>query len=278
MKTGETTQIELGIFNATCKQGVFGCFEVTIGWFGKERVDYMTYDTKGIFRCFEIKVTKADFRSSCHNSFVGNFNYYVLPLKLYEQVKNEIPDFVGVYVLDNKSVYSIKKAKRKQVENLDVLKDSMIRSLSREVSKQIRSGDPLRIESLNREIGQLKNQRNDYQQQYWDLLREVQERYGTRWNRDIELPDNPSVKIHELKILPKYFRDVKRGLKKFELRKNDRDYKVGDYVKLYKYNGESYTGEFLWIKITYILDYQEGKEFGLCPGYCILGFEKTEVN
>lgn len=274
MKTDETKQIELGIFNATCKQGVFGCFEVTIGWFGKERVDYMTYDTKGIFRCYEIKITKADFHSPCHNSFVGNFNYYVLPIKLYEQVKNEIPNFVGVYVLDNKSVYSVKNAKRKAVESPDVLKDSIIRSLSREVTKQIKNGDPLRIESLNCEIGQLKNQRNDYQHQYWDLLREIQERYGTRWNRDIELPENPNAKKHELKILPKYFRQVKQGIKKFELRKNDRDYKVGDYVKLREYNGENYSGEFLWIKITYILDFEEGKEFGLSPGYCILGFEE----
>ncbi len=80
-------------------------------------------------------------------------------------------------------------------------------------------------------------------------------------------------KFHELKILPQYFYDVKRGVKKFELRKNARDYRVGDYVKLREYNGESYTGEFLWIKITYILDFEEGKEFGLYPGYCVLGFE-----
>lgn len=274
MKTDETKQIELGIFNATCKQGVFGCFEVTIGWFGKERVDYMTYDTKGIFRCYEIKVTKADFHSPCHNSFVGNFNYYVLPIVLYEQVKDEIPNFVGVYVIDNKSVYSVKNAKRKAVGNSDVLKDSMIRSLSREVSKQIRNGDPLKIESLNREIGQLKNQRNDYQHQYWDLLREVQERYGTRWNRDIELPENSNAKKHELKILPKYFRQVKRGIKKFELRKNDRGYEVGDYVKLCEHDGAVYTGESIQAKITYVLNYEDAKEFGLCPGYCIFGFEE----
>jgi len=80
-------------------------------------------------------------------------------------------------------------------------------------------------------------------------------------------------KFHELKITPKYFRYVKWGIKKFELRKNDRGYEVGDYVKLREYNGESYSGEFLWIKITYILDFEEGKEFGLSPGYCILGFK-----
>ena len=55
-KTEETLLIENSIYRETNRQGVFGCFEVTIGWFGKERVDYMTYDTKGIWRCYEIKV------------------------------------------------------------------------------------------------------------------------------------------------------------------------------------------------------------------------------
>ena len=275
MKTDETKQIEQGIFDATYKQGVFCCFEVTIGWFGKERVDYMTYDTKGIFRCYEIKVTKSDFHSPCHNSFVGHFNYYVLPVELYEKVKSEIPDFVGVYVFENNSTYSVKKAKRKQVENLEVLKDSMIRSLSREVAKQIRSGNPLRIERLNREISQLKSQRDNCHHQYWDLLREVQERYGTRWNRNIVIPENPNIKRHELKILPKYFQDVKRGIKKFELRKNDRGFEVGDYVRLREYDGASYTGESIEVRVVYVLQYEDAKEFGLAPDYCIFGFERT---
>lgn len=34
--------------------------------------------------------------------------------------------------------------------------------------------------------------------------------------------------VHELKIAPEYFKDVRTGLKKFEIRKNDRDFKVGD--------------------------------------------------
>lgn len=38
----------------------------------------MTYDTKGIFRCYEVKVSKADFHSAAVKSFVGHYNYYVL--------------------------------------------------------------------------------------------------------------------------------------------------------------------------------------------------------
>lgn len=130
MKTEETKRLERAIWKATNKQGVFGCFEVTIGWFGKERVDYMTYDTKGVFRCYEIKVTKTDFHSHCHNSFVGDLNYYVLPADLYEEVKEEIPDFVGAYIERDGTVYSIRRARRRMVEDQDTLKNSMIRSLT----------------------------------------------------------------------------------------------------------------------------------------------------
>ena len=184
MKTEDTKRLEMAIWNATNKQGVFGCFEVTIGWFGKERVDYMTFDTKGDFRCYEIKVTKADFHSAWHNSFVGNLNYYVLPPDLYEEVKEEIPDHVGVYVVRGKNAYSVKRARRRPAQDPDTLKASMIRSLCREVTKQIQSGDPLHVENLNRRISQAERDRDRYRRQYWDLLREVEERFGTRWRKE----------------------------------------------------------------------------------------------
>lgn len=108
MKTAETVALEKAIRRATYKMGTFGCYEVTIGYGGKERVDYMTYDTKGIFRCYEVKVSKADFHSAAVKSFVGHYNYYVLTRELYDQVKGEIPDWVGVYIGD----YCAKKAKK----------------------------------------------------------------------------------------------------------------------------------------------------------------------
>lgn len=48
------------------------------------------------WRCYELKVTKADFRSTAKLSFVGHLNYFVLPQALYEQVKEEIPVHIGV--------------------------------------------------------------------------------------------------------------------------------------------------------------------------------------
>lgn len=71
---------------------------MTVGWYGKERVDYITYDTKGIWRCYEIKVSKSDFHSKAKKTFVGHYNYFVLTRELYDEVKEEIPNHIGAYV------------------------------------------------------------------------------------------------------------------------------------------------------------------------------------
>ena len=184
MKTEETKRLEKAIWKGTNRQGVFGCFEVTIGWFGKERVDYMTYDTKGVFRCYEIKVSKSDFHSNCHNSFLGDLNYYVLPPALYEEIKEEIPEDIGVYVERGGFVHSVKRAKRRTEVDRDTLKNSLIRSLCREVTKQIKSGDTPCIDGMNRRISQLEREKENYRRKYWELLKEAQERYGTRWNKE----------------------------------------------------------------------------------------------
>ena len=79
------------------------------------------------------------------------------------------------------------------------------------------------------------------------------------------------MKIHELKISPKYFEDVDANKKRFELRKDDRDYQVGDLIALKEYENGEYTGrEIKYLPIVYIL--RDVPEYGLKEGYCILGF------
>jgi hypothetical protein len=147
-KTQTTLDLERSIWLATRKQGVFCCFEVTIGWYGKERVDYMTYDTKGIWRCYEIKVSKADFHSKAALSFVGNFNYYVLTRELYEQVKHEIPTDIGVYV----GRECVKRPKRRALAvDEKVLYESMIRSLYRYADDSMKCDTPSIVGQHKRE-------------------------------------------------------------------------------------------------------------------------------
>lgn len=76
---------------------------------------------------------------------------------------------------------------------------------------------------------------------------------------------------HELKILPQYFEAVKNGSKRFELRKDDRNYQVGDLLILKEFDGTDYTGNELGaFLVTYIL--RNCSEYGLQDGYCIIGF------
>lgn len=65
--------------------------------------------------------------------------------------------------------------------------------------------------------------------------------------------------IHELKILPKYFDDIRYGKKRFELRRNDRDFKVGDYLALNEFD-TSYTGRTELVKVVYILNTRDVME------------------
>ena len=60
-------------------------------------------------------------------------------------------------------------------------------------------------------------------------------------------------KTHHLKILPCYFHEVLAGRKHFELRENDRDFKVGDYIKLNEFENGQYTGLRITVVIEYIL-------------------------
>lgn len=196
MKTEETQQLERDIRASTRKLGVFGCFEVTIGGMGNERVDYMTYEpAKGIFRCYEIKVTKADFHSKAAVSFVGHYNYYVLTKELYKEVKEEIPPEVGVYVGQN----CVKKAKRSDTPEeriwkerrtingrseevmkpfTDVLLVSMVRSLYRDSDKLLQTENEQYVNRLRQTIDKRDKRIDEMQQEYNTFFHNVAEKYG----------------------------------------------------------------------------------------------------
>lgn len=75
------------------------------------------------------------------------------------------------------------------------------------------------------------------------------------------------MKVHKLKILPEYYNAQVEGKKNFEIRKNDRDYKVGDKLVLKEYDpkAKEFTGQSFITEITFITDYQQK------DGYVVLG-------
>ena len=78
-------------------------------------------------------------------------------------------------------------------------------------------------------------------------------------------------KLHTKKIQHKYFEDILENGKKFEIRKNDCDYQVGDFVLLVEYDGEILTNNSIFVEITYVL--KDIPEYGLDKDYCIFGFK-----
>ena len=184
-KTKKTEQLEEVIWKVTSKMGVFGCFEVTIGWWGKERVDYITYDTNGTWRCYEIKVSKADFYSKANKTFVGHYNYFVLPSKeLYEEVKEDIPKHIGVYV----NYRMVKRPKRQELQvDEQILKDSMIRSLYREAEKLFKSDDPKVIENYNRRINRLTEENQKLRKKNTMITNALFNKFGRYWRDEINL-------------------------------------------------------------------------------------------
>ncbi len=181
-KSEVTSKLEGQLWKHTKMRGSFACFEVTIGWYGKERVDFLTYNTKDIFRCYEIKASKIDFYSDNKVSFLGHYNYYVMPLELYGQVEKDIAPHIGVFVSDGNKLSSIKRAKRQELGVCkEVLKNSMIRSLYRESEKTIGNDDPLEIEKLRKELKRSKKKAYQNYKQNMDLRRKLYEKYGESW-------------------------------------------------------------------------------------------------
>lgn len=80
---------------------------------------------------------------------------------------------------------------------------------------------------------------------------------------------------HDLKIYPEFFSAVCTGVKRAELRKNDRDYRVGDTLHLMETPRGSchQTGEFINVKITHITDVDEWM-----PGYVLLSIEREALD
>lgn len=77
--------------------------------------------------------------------------------------------------------------------------------------------------------------------------------------------------IHELKIFPEYFTSVISGEKTFEIRRNDRNFRVGDYIALNEFKKESgYTGRSALYRITYLAGTGHPPA-SLPDGYVVLG-------
>jgi len=65
--------------------------------------------------------------------------------------------------------------------------------------------------------------------------------------------------LHDIKILPVYFEAWMKGKKRCELRNADRNYEVGDTVRMWEWDPKKkkYTGKMIVSEILHIDDVQE---------------------
>ncbi len=75
---------------------------------------------------------------------------------------------------------------------------------------------------------------------------------------------------HYVKCWPEPFRAMKLGLKPFEYRRDDRDYRVGDVLVAREFELTRYTGDEVRAVITYKLI---NGMFGVPAGFCVLGLK-----
>jgi Domain of unknown function (DUF3850) len=81
------------------------------------------------------------------------------------------------------------------------------------------------------------------------------------------------MKAHFLETVQPFFDDILSGSKPFDLRKNDRDFEVGDILFLSEFSLEfGHTDRWILAKVTYVLSPGiHSSNFGLQDGYVILG-------
>lgn len=86
---------------------------------------------------------------------------------------------------------------------------------------------------------------------------------------------------HELKSWPRFFNPIITGDRQHELRRNDRDYRVGDRLVLREFDESlgTYTGRKCTAVVTSITSYDEPcavSAEGLNPDFCILTIRVVE--
>lgn len=94
------------------------------------------------------------------------------------------------------------------------------------------------------------------------------------WETNEEMAENKPMSTitrepvtHNLKIWPEYFSAVRDGLKRAELRWNDREYQAGDILDLCEWdpNEEAFTGDFISVTVTHVAELGQWM-----PGYVLL--------
>jgi hypothetical protein len=78
--------------------------------------------------------------------------------------------------------------------------------------------------------------------------------------------------LHHLKTWPEFYTAIAKNEKTFDIRRDDRGFKVGDFLMLCEYlvQSKTFTGHIQFVEVTYIL---KGVQWGIMDGFAILGLK-----
>lgn len=94
-----------------------------------------------------------------------------------------------------------------------------------------------------------------------------------------EAPVLPEITVHRLKAWPDTFEPIRSGVRTFDVRLNDRHFKVGEIIEYREWVDDKPTGRTLRKTITYILHAVQEEfvlakpRWGLKLHYCILSLK-----
>lgn len=97
-----------------------------------------------------------------------------------------------------------------------------------------------------------------------------------------QTPNSPTPEPpkHRLKTWPKQFKDMVDGVKTFDVRRADRDYKVGDHLWYVEFdpNKEQLTGKDATFVCTYVMPGSENPKFGVGVDFVVMSIQPLYVD
>lgn len=147
----------------------------------------MTMDSKGIIKCYELKVTLQDLKSDAKKSWYGHYNYLVVSRELYDKVSDwdeYIPKHIGIIV--GECLESRRKAQRCKVsaETEIMLKESMIRSMFWKMQKYKDAQSIEKQKQLQSKIRGLEHEKENIRERALKAERIISDYETYKWYND----------------------------------------------------------------------------------------------
>lgn len=147
----------------------------------------MTMDSKGIIKCYELKVTLQDLKSNAKKSWYGHYNYLVVSRELYNKVSDwdeYIPKHIGIIVGD--CLESKRKTQRCEVsaETEIMLKESMIRSMYWKMQKYKDAQSIEKQKQLQSKIRNLECEKENIRERALKAERIISDYETYKWYND----------------------------------------------------------------------------------------------